>query len=601
VRTAVDHGRQVAAEVGRRMNGKWANHNGQAGEATAVLDLCIVGAGPAGLSCSLESRRLGLNFLTLDQEGLGGTVAKYPRRKLVMTQPMELPLGGKLKRTTYLKEELIKMWQDLCHQHQLPVQAGERLIEVSQQDGGTYVVRTEKGSYQARNVCLALGRRGTPRKLGVPGEELPKVTYSLLDAQAYQNRHILVVGGGDSAIEAALGLANQPGNQVHLSYRKENFFRLKARNEMHILEAMHEKTLRVHFSTQVKSIEADRVTLTSNGDDLEELTLQNDDVLVMVGGVPPFPLLSKSGISFDPQLHPPCPELAERGTGLVAALRLAFLFSLVLAVWFFFCEDYYQADPAARLEHPSHSWLRSSRGLGLAAGILAASCMAANLLYLVRRSQRLPFFWGSLKSWMTAHVGTGLFAMLLALMHGCFTPSQTVGGHATLGLFLLVITGAIGRYFYSFVPRAANGSELALEEVKASLLCNEDAWDSVHPGFKQEARQQIAELIVRTRWRSGLIGVITGLVLAQVDLGRTLRNLRQRGRSHGIPVASMQKVVALARRAHRNSLSASHLDDLRGLLSGWRYFHRWLALLVVLLVVVHIWSALRYAQWGGAA
>ncbi|MFN0243919.1 MAG: NAD(P)-binding domain-containing protein [Planctomycetota bacterium] len=228
IRTAIAHGTAVANEVAARI--EQAVRAGTRRGGDGVVDLLVVGAGPAGLACSLQAKSRGLSFVTLEQSDLGGTVAKYPRRKLVLTQPVALPLHGRLRETSYTKEHLMQLWTDVAERHELPIRTGEVLTSVEPLADGTFAVHTQSGRFLARNVCLALGRRGTPRKLGVPGEDLPKVAYSLLDAQSYRGRRILVVGGGDSAVEAALGLADQPDNRVVLSYRRAEFSRLRARN-----------------------------------------------------------------------------------------------------------------------------------------------------------------------------------------------------------------------------------------------------------------------------------------------------------------------------------------------------------------------------------
>ncbi|MCY3001805.1 MAG: NAD(P)-binding domain-containing protein [Planctomycetota bacterium] len=231
VRTAISHGSAVASEIAKRCAALGPRPAG-------VLDLVIVGAGPAGLSCALQSRIDGLEFVVVEQEQLGGTVAQYPRRKLVMTQPVDLPGYGQLDRASYTKEELIDIWHDIVRLLELPVRCGVTFLGTSRLADGTFVVRTSTGELRARNVCLALGRRGSPNKLGIPGEERQKVAYALLDAHSYNDRDILVVGGGDSAIEAAVGLAEQPGNRVTLSYRREQFFRIKPRNEAAVSQAV---------------------------------------------------------------------------------------------------------------------------------------------------------------------------------------------------------------------------------------------------------------------------------------------------------------------------------------------------------------------------
>jgi len=175
IRTAINHGTLVADEVARRVQ-----ESGPAPE--DVFDLVIIGAGPAGLACSLQSKVHGITSMLLEQSEMYGTVGKYPRRKLVMLQPVTLPLHGKLARFSYSKEELVELWNSVVEEHQLPVQLGVELQGIEPIEGGLLRVRTNNGECITRNVCLALGRRGTPNKLGVPGEELSKVSYSLLDA-----------------------------------------------------------------------------------------------------------------------------------------------------------------------------------------------------------------------------------------------------------------------------------------------------------------------------------------------------------------------------------------------------------------------------------
>jgi len=348
VRTAITHGTAVAEEVARRrrrLGGAAAPTDAStgvpSGAPSGVHDLVIVGAGPAGLACALQARLEGLDFLVLEQEELGGTVAKYPRRKLVMTQPVELPGVGRLDRASYTKEELIEIWRDTARSARLPVRTGQVFTGVEREADGSFRVRTTTDAWRARAVCLALGRRGTPRKLGVPGEELPKVAYALLDAQAYRGRRILVVGGGDSAVEAALGLAEQPGNEVVVSYRREDFFRLKARNELRLREALAQGRLRALLASEVVRIEPEEVTLHqgTNGTSTE-LRLANDEVFVFAGGTPPFEVLERSGVSFDPAQRGDVEPLVEGGSGLTRALLVALLLALGIAAWILAARGY---------------------------------------------------------------------------------------------------------------------------------------------------------------------------------------------------------------------------------------------------------------------
>lgn len=260
----------------------------------SVADVLIVGAGPAGLSAALTSKKHNLSFKVFDQQGAGGTILQYPRKKLVMTKPVEIPLFGTLTKPEYLKEELLEIWEKVEKQFGINPFTPEKLIDIKKPNGYFEIISQNKVE-KAQTVVLALGRRGTPRKLGVPGEEQSKVMYKLMDAESYTDNHILVVGGGDSAIEAAMGLARQKGNIVTLSYRKEKFFRIKTRNEQRINEMITAKKINVMFESHVKEINKTNVLLFK---DEQEINLPNDYVFVFAGGEPPFDLLKKIGIQF---------------------------------------------------------------------------------------------------------------------------------------------------------------------------------------------------------------------------------------------------------------------------------------------------------------
>jgi thioredoxin reductase/NAD-dependent dihydropyrimidine dehydrogenase PreA subunit len=593
IRTAITHGTAIADEVARRVAaeppaGEW------------VWDLVIVGAGPAGLACALQAKAAGLRFLTIEQDSLGGTVSKYPRRKLVMTHPVDLPLHGRLEQSSYQKEELIELWHGIVREHQLPIRTGVRFDGLARQADGTFEVRTDAGTLQARNVCLALGRRGVPRKLGVPGEELPKVAYSLIDAQSYQGRSILVVGGGDSAIEAALALAEQPGNRVTLSYRQHAFFRIKSKNEERLAEARAAQQVEVLFKSQVVRITDEAVDLRVEGPvGTETITLPNDDVFVLAGGIPPFELLETCGVSFDPADRPPPPPLLERGTGLLPALNVAFVLTLLVLGWVTWHSDYYLLPAGLRPAANEHEVLRPSGGIGLALGFAATGLILANLAYLLRRSPRLGLRWGSLKAWMTAHVATGILALLFALLHSAMAPQDNIGRRALAALAVVVSTGAIGRYLYSFVPRAANGRELELGELKGELAALAAEWDRENRDFGERVQAEVERLVARGDWQRSFLARLGLLATAPLRLHAALERLRAEGTAAGLPADQIATLMALARRAHRTALMAAHFEDLRSVVGTWRYLHRWIALLMVLLLFVHILASLRYGHLFG--
>ncbi len=257
-------------------------------------DVIIVGAGPAGLSAALAAIQHKLSYIVLDERGIGGTILHYPRAKLVMTQPVEIPLYGWLKEEEYSKEHLVETWQKIVDQYQIRVAAESRVESVTRRPD-VFEVITQSAKYFGKHVVLALGRRGTPRKLGAPGEDLPKVLYQLIDAQSYSNKHMLVVGGGDSAVEAAIGLARQPGNIVTISYRKSSFFRVKKKNETRIADLIAKKKVHPIFDSQVAEVREKSVVLSLKDGNIE---IPNDVVIVQIGGIPPFDMLKKMGIQF---------------------------------------------------------------------------------------------------------------------------------------------------------------------------------------------------------------------------------------------------------------------------------------------------------------
>jgi thioredoxin reductase (NADPH) len=258
-----------------------------------VLDALIVGAGPAGISASLRAIERKLNYLTVDEGEIGGTVAKYPRQKLVMTSPVELPIYGKFRKTELSKEDLLAVWKEVLHKVEFKFRSGEKVQEIKKADDGIFTVMTAKGLYRAHTVVLAIGKGGSPRKLGVKGEELPKVMYRLIETDHYVNKNILIVGGGDSAVEAAMGLANQVGNKVTISYRKECFTRLKDRNEKRVGEVIRKGKLQVIFNSNPLEFTEKSVILDVGGASKE---IPNDFVWIFAGGEPPTAFLQKIGV-----------------------------------------------------------------------------------------------------------------------------------------------------------------------------------------------------------------------------------------------------------------------------------------------------------------
>ena len=288
IKNAVNQGRDCADLIATRIPGL---RNGKSG--SDILDTLIVGAGPAGISASLRAIERKLNYLTVDEGEIGGTVSKYPRQKLVMTSPVVLPLYGKFKKTELSKEDLLAVWTEILKKADFKFRKGEKVEDIKKGEDGVFTVTTTKGQHRAHSVVLALGKGGIPRKLGVKGEELPKVMYRLIEADHYVNKKILVVGGGDSAIEAAMGLAHQVGNHVTLSYRKEAFTRLKDRNEKRIQETIQKRKINVMFNSMPVEFKQSSVVLEVSGKTQE---IPNDFVWIFAGGEPPTAFLKKIGV-----------------------------------------------------------------------------------------------------------------------------------------------------------------------------------------------------------------------------------------------------------------------------------------------------------------
>jgi len=289
IKNAVNQGRDVVDVIAARL----ANEPAVVGR--DIFDLVVVGAGPAGISASLRAAERNLKTVTLERDEVGGTVSKYPRQKLVMTSPVEFPLHGKFRKTALSKEDLLAFWQQIMQRTDLCIKTGELVERVQKDEDGLFSIKTIGGLYRARAVILALGRAGTPRKLDVPGEELDHVYYRLIEADHYTHKNILIVGGGDSAVEAAMGLANQAGNKVTLSYRRGEFMRLKDRNQKRIEEHMKHRKVEVIFNSAPKEFQKDKVILECK-DGIRELP--NDFVWIFAGGIPPSDFLKASGIEF---------------------------------------------------------------------------------------------------------------------------------------------------------------------------------------------------------------------------------------------------------------------------------------------------------------
>jgi thioredoxin reductase (NADPH) len=285
IRNAIEQGCQAIRSIREATSGAPGD----------TLDVLIVGAGPAGFAASLAAKEAGLRFVTVEQENLGGTVAHFPRGKLVMTAPAHLPLYGQFKLSETTKEELLGFWQGVEADTGIEINYNEQVESITREEK-LFAITTGRTQYRSRTVLLAIGRRGTPRKLEVPGEDLPKVAYRLVDPEQYRDQHVLIVGGGDSALEAACAIAEVAGTAVTVSYRSDAFSRAKPKNRERIEAAVIAGNIQVLLSSTVETIAPDYVQLRQ---DDKPIKIDNDAVIVNAGGILPTAFLRSIGIEVD--------------------------------------------------------------------------------------------------------------------------------------------------------------------------------------------------------------------------------------------------------------------------------------------------------------
>jgi len=288
IKNAINEGKVAAEHIAEQLPPGQARADGR----PDVLDVAIVGSGPAGLSAGLEALRSGLRYVVLERGTIADSIRKYPRRKILLAEPVRVPLYGDLWIADTSKEALLEAWETIVSSTGLDVRPYHPVERVERREGWFDVVAAGR-VFRARRVVLAMGRRGNPRRLGVPGEELGKVFYDIVEMEAFRGRRVLVVGGGDSAVESALGLANQAGTEVLLSYRGRDFQRVKERNREKLGSAMASGRIQVLTESHVREIRPDTVLLEHRG---RLVVLPNDDVVIRIGGDPPYKFLEQIGV-----------------------------------------------------------------------------------------------------------------------------------------------------------------------------------------------------------------------------------------------------------------------------------------------------------------
>jgi putative YpdA family bacillithiol system oxidoreductase len=433
------------------------------------VDVAIVGAGPSGIATAVGCRDAGLSFRLLEQDTLGGTVAHYPRGKVVMSETVNLPLYGKFGRSLLSKEELLEEFNKVLGAANVDVEEG---VKVEGIDGGPgkFRVRTSKGEVAARSIVLATGLRGSPRKLGVPGEEGSKVVYRMVDATQYEGQRVLVVGGGDSAVEAAIQLANETSAKVTISYRKDSFSRAKPRNREFIADLVQKKKVRALMSSQVQEVRGDRVVVKTEDGQLGQL--QNDSIIVCIGGEVPTKFLQSVGVSVrryqeeekgGEGARKQARKVNRRLGAALTLLGLGIIAALTFVGW-----QYYLVPQDLRAEHPLHEHMRPAGIWGHGVGVIATLFMMSNFIYVLRK--RLKVLKGSapIRTWLTMHMFVGIMSPLVIAFHAAFQFKNGLAVATWGSLAIVVGTGVFGRFLFGLMPAAAGKVE-RLEELQERM------------------------------------------------------------------------------------------------------------------------------------
>lgn len=583
IKNAITQGLQAADYLG----GKLGAEKGSGGR--DKTDVVVVGAGPAGLAAALGLKKHGLSFRVLEQESVGGTIAHYPRQKVVMTEKVELPFYGKFGASLISKEELLESWEKAIQKSGLAIETGTK-VEGIDGDDGNFTVKTSKGPVQAKKVVLAVGRRGTPRKLGVPGEDMDKVTYRLIDAQQYDGARVLVVGGGDAALEAAIQIAEETEAEVVLSYRQPELGKARDANKKRFKELVDEGRIFSFMPSTVKEVKPRSVTLNHGGKDLD---LPNDFVIACLGGEVPTEFLKKNGIGMTRLHGERLGAKAGRGSALEAeaekkhsryAFTLFVIGALTVAALFTIGWDYYRLPLNYRTHHAAHAFLKPAGAWGHGVGIVATLFMMSNFLYAVRkRWSRLKGF-STIRGWLTFHQFVGFMSPLVIVFHAAFRSNNVLASVTAGALGVVVATGIVGRFIWGLVP-GGDGKKAELGELTKRW---ERLRQRVHRAIDalpaHENISGVLESAAHQPPERSLPAFFFHLPAQRVKDQRDLAHLK-RLFPHKDEFLDFKQAF---QRMRLLQAQVTFFRSLKRLLSVWRVLHVALALMLVVLIAAHI-------------
>ena len=560
----------------------------------AGVDVVIVGAGPAGIATAVGCRAAGLTYALVEQDTVGGTVAHYPRQKLVMTETVDLPYYGKFGQKMIRKENLVSSFQDVMAKAGVEVHEKTKVTGI-EGERDAFWVTTDRGVLSARRVVLAIGRRGTPRKMGVAGEDLEKVTYRLVDARQYGGRKVLVVGGGDSALEAAIQLAEESDAAVGISYRRPEFARCRPLNKQRMDALIESGRVTPYMSTEVVAVEPDSVAL-KNG---VVQKIPNDFVIACLGGELPNEFLKSMGVSIrkhhgdkamaNPALggRPAAKREGRIATALFFLLGTALVVALIAVGY-----KYYLLPRALRYRAPQHAFLKPSGTWGHGVGIVATMFMLLNFVYPIRKRLRWFKGRGSIAPWLRFHVFVGIMSPLVILFHTAFQWGNQLASTTYISVVIVVTTGLIGRYFYGWVRLSPDDTARAkaLEGHLAAFA------ERVPAGWQEYARTTEPAL-------AHVLSIIADKKAAPRSLPRLFVSLPGDALRGGRGLRAARRLF-LEKGAHREfSTEVRDLVRLRTkirfhrqlkrLMAGWRSLHVVLAVVLLALIGMHVWVSVR--------
>jgi thioredoxin reductase/ferredoxin len=595
IKNALTQGLQVAARFKTTLDRKPATTDG-------AVDVVIVGAGPAGIATAVGCRAAGLTYALIEQDTVGGTVAHYPRQKLVMTQTIDLPYYGKFGQTLIRKENLIESFQGVIDKAGLKIHEKTKLTALGGEKD-SFVVTTDRGVMTSKRVVLAIGRRGTPRKLGVPGEDLEKVAYRLIDPRQYAQKRVLVVGGGDSALEAAIQLADETDAEVGISYRRPEFGRCRPLNKQKIDAHLKSGRVKAFMGSELVEVDSESVTLKNGA----VTKVPNDYVLACLGGELPNDLLKAMGISIRRHLGDKAmanPALAGKARARKARARVAAtLFSLVgvavvgglLAVGY----KYYLLPRELRYSSPDHATMKPSGLWGHGIGILATMFMLLNFVYPMRK--RLKWFKGrgSIAPWLRFHVFVGIMSPLVILFHTAFQWGNQLATSTYVSVVVVVATGLVGRYIYGWMRLHPDE---AVEANRLGKVLGEFA-AGVPQGWKDHARIYDPPL-------HHVLTIAAGQQPAAAAAGAGARSLPRlflstpaewlrvsRGLRHArrlfLERAPHRTFRAQVKELRRIRIKLQFHRGFKRLMSVWRSLHVVLAIVLLGLIGMHVWVSIR--------